>query len=154
MSKRNTPNARNFEVGDLGSDSSDSINDSLNEHEIAVSNAKPGGKTTRRQQRRLIPVFLAKLFDIVSNPQLSHIVCWTKKGDNFKVLDESMFCQQILALHFKHSNMSSFVRQLNMYDFHKRQMTRNVLVFYHDFFKRDNKQLLQHIKRKTNPSYR
>lgn len=49
--------------------------------------------------------------------------------------------------------MSSFVRQLNMYDFHKRQKTRDVLVFFHDFFKRDNRQLLQHIKRKTNPNY-
>ena len=153
MSKPSITNAKDFNVCDLALDSSDSSYDFLDGHVNGLSNTNPGTKPARRQQKRLMPVFLAKLFDIVSNPHFTHIICWTKKGDSFKVLNESVFCQQILAFHFKHSNMSSFIRQLNMYDFHKRQKTRDCLVFYHDFFKRDNRHLLQQIKRKTNPNY-
>lgn len=34
--------------------------------------------------------------------------------------------------------MSSFVRQLNMYGFHKSKANRDAIVFAHDSFHRDN----------------
>lgn len=154
MNKTSITNAKEFDVNDLVSDSSESNLFSLPGPTSVLSNTKAGRKGIRKRQKREIPVFLTKLFDIVSNTHYAHIVCWTKKGDSFKVVNDSAFSQQILAFHFKHSNMSSFIRQLNMYDFHKRQKTRDVLVFYHDSFQRDMKHLLPLITRKTNPNYK
>jgi osomolarity two-component system response regulator SKN7 len=48
-----------------------------------------------------------------------HIVSWSNSGESFVVKDASEFSKVILPLHFKHNNFSSFVRQLNKYDFHK-----------------------------------
>ena len=49
--------------------------------------------------------------------------------------------------------MNSFVRQLNMYDFHKKKRSTKEIVFYHESFVRDQPELLPAIKRKTNSLY-
>ncbi|KAM4802185.1 heat shock factor protein 1-like [Urocitellus parryii] len=40
-----------------------------------------------------------------------------RNGQSFLVLDEQRFAKEILPKYFKHNNMASFVRQLNMYGF-------------------------------------
>jgi heat shock transcription factor 1 len=42
-------------------------------------------------------------------------------GKAFAVKKVAEFSLEILPRYFKHSNFASFVRQLNMYDFHKRK---------------------------------
>ena len=37
-----------------------------------------------------------------------------QNGQSFLVLDEQRFAKEILPKYFKHNNMASFVRQLNM----------------------------------------
>lgn len=49
--------------------------------------------------------------------------------------------------------MNSFVRQLNMYDFHKRRRSAHEIIFYHPYFLRDHPEILMKIKRKTNSQY-
>ena len=53
-------------------------------------------------------------------------VRWAPNGVGFIVIDEEAFSKIVLPKYFKHSNYSSFVRQvylkiiqLNMYNFHK-----------------------------------
>ncbi|NXX58980.1 HSF2 protein, partial [Scopus umbretta] len=79
-------------------------------------------------------------------------------GQSFLVLDEQRFAKEILPKYFKHNNMASFVRQLNMYGFHKVVHVDSGIVkverdgpveFQHPYFKQGREDLLEHIKRKV-----
>lgn len=48
--------------------------------------------------------------------------------------------------------MDSFIRQLNIYDFHKKnRRQRERKVYYNPDFKKDNREMLVNIKRKSPP---
>ncbi|NXY01414.1 HSF2 protein, partial [Pteruthius melanotis] len=81
-------------------------------------------------------------------------------GKSFLVLDERRFAKEILPKYFKHNNMASFVRQLNMYGFRKVVHVDSGVVklertveFRHAYFRQGREDLLEHIKRKV-PSSR
>lgn len=61
------------------------------------------------------PPFLIKTFEIVEDPNTDHIVSWNRGGTSFVVWDLHSFSTFLLPRHFKHSNFSSFIRQLNTY---------------------------------------
>lgn len=48
------------------------------------------------------------------------MIRWSENGDSFIVVDEDEFAKTLIPELFKHNNYASFVRQLNMYGFHKR----------------------------------
>ena len=50
----------------------------------------------------------------------TELIRWSDRGDSFVVLDEDEFAKTLIPELFKHNNYASFVRQLNMYGFHKR----------------------------------
>lgn len=62
-----------------------------------------------------IPPFLSKTYDLVDDPSLDAVICWSGRGDSFVVNDPVEFARTILPRNFKHNNFSSFVRQLNTY---------------------------------------
>ncbi|KAF7727133.1 kinase-regulated stress-responsive transcription factor skn7 [Apophysomyces ossiformis] len=104
-----------------------------------------------------IPEFVKKLFRMLEDDSYPHILSWGTGGDTFVVKEPNEFARFILPKHFKHSNFSSFVRQLNKYDFHKirnpedghRPYGDQAWEFKHDNFKYNRKELLDGIKRKT-----
>ncbi|KAK9468353.1 HSF-type DNA-binding-domain-containing protein [Lipomyces arxii] len=49
---------------------------------------------------------------------IQHLISWTPTNDSFVVSPNEEF-SKVLSQYFKHTNVSSFVRQLNMYGFHK-----------------------------------
>jgi hypothetical protein len=53
-------------------------------------------------------------FSMVGDIQYQHLISWTYSGSSFVVCNISEFSRDVLPKHFKHSNFSSFVRQLNM----------------------------------------
>lgn len=48
------------------------------------------------------------------------LIRWSTDGNSFIVLDEDEFAKTLIPELFKHNNYASFVRQLNMYGFHKK----------------------------------
>lgn len=63
--------------------------------------------------------FLSKLQDILNMKEYSHIIHWNKDGKKIIITNVTELTEVVLPKFFKHRNYSSFVRQLNIYDFHK-----------------------------------
>ncbi|XP_017146448.1 heat shock factor protein isoform X2 [Drosophila miranda] len=103
-----------------------------------------------------VPAFLAKLWRLVDDTETNHLIFWTKDGHSFVIQNQAQFARELLPLNYKHNNMASFIRQLNMYGFHKitsienggLRFDRDEIEFSHPFFKRNSAHLLDQIKRK------
>ncbi|CAE6430399.1 unnamed protein product [Rhizoctonia solani] len=61
--------------------------------------------------------FISKLYHILSRPEYSKYLAWNESGDAFLLMNATEFAQQVLPRFFRHSNISSFVRQLRLYGF-------------------------------------
>ncbi|KDO33529.1 hypothetical protein SPRG_19163 [Saprolegnia parasitica CBS 223.65] len=107
-------------------------------------------------------IFLKKTFDMVSQSP-TDIAAWAPDGATFIVKDPKEFASLMLPKYFKHSNFSSFVRQLNFYGFRKSKKEillvalessdiKNSWEFYHEHFHHHKPHLMAKIKRKTNNS--
>lgn len=83
------------------------------------------GKVASNSEFRSVPSFLLKTYEIVESHRFDDTVCWNKTGDAFIICKTNDFCERILPMYFKHKNLSSFVRQLNMYGFHKTKYKNN-----------------------------
>ncbi|KAF9784975.1 HSF-type DNA-binding-domain-containing protein [Thelephora terrestris] len=102
--------------------------------------------------------FVTKLYQMIIDPKSAQFISWTELGTSFVVSNVAEFSRTILGSHFKHNNFSSFVRQLNMYGFHKINRTPRsqrsssdvqTWEFSHHKFLRGRPDLLEEIKRKT-----
>ncbi|KAM4693711.1 heat shock factor protein 2-like [Discoglossus pictus] len=105
-----------------------------------------------------VPKFLTKIWALVDDPRTDDYICWSEDGLSFIVLDEERFAREVLPKHFKHNNMTSFVRQLNWYGFHKITHDETGALtqdkygsgrYQHTFFQRGQEELLTKIKRKV-----
>ncbi|KAG8726009.1 stress-responsive transcription factor hsf1, partial [Ceratobasidium sp. 423] len=83
---------------------------------LTKANRAPTVSTSTRQA---VPAFLNKLYNMVSNPETDELVRWSDEGDSFYIPSHERLSKELLPRFFKHGNFSSFVRQLNMYGFHK-----------------------------------
>ncbi|KAI4300798.1 hypothetical protein L6164_034133 [Bauhinia variegata] len=61
------------------------------------------------------PPFLLKTYMLVEDPATDDVVSWNADGTAFVVWQTAEFSRDLLPKLFKHSNFSSFVRQLNTY---------------------------------------
>lgn len=101
-------------------------------------------------------VFPKRLYSIINDSKNHQYINWMDNGENFIIFNPSEFAEKILIKkELGTSNYSSFIRQLNIYDFHKiKNKTKDQKndVFFHKYFIRDNPDVLKLIKRKKNSS--
>lgn len=116
---------------------------------LPVAGGGPGSK----QQ----PSFVSKLYSMLEDDTIEEMIAWGASGTTFSVANPAEFAKVVLPNWFKHSNWQSFVRQLNMYGFHKVNHTYQgtpeeeiqVWEFKHPNFRRGEVHLLSEIKRKS-----
>jgi heat shock transcription factor len=90
------------------------------------------------------------------------LIRWSDDGRSFIVLDEDEFARTLIPELFKHNNYASFVRQLNMYGFHKtvnitdgslrqsekaRKGVKPPSMYSHPYFRRNRPDLLWLIQK-------
>lgn len=102
-----------------------------------------------------VPAFLNKLCTLLDDESTDDMICWDASGKSFHLLDQNRFAKEILPMYFKTSNISSFIRQLNMYGFKKVvhinsgiKYEKEDVEFQHPYFIRGKEELLERIKRK------
>ncbi|XP_045625700.1 heat shock factor protein isoform X3 [Procambarus clarkii] len=103
-----------------------------------------------------VPAFLTKLWRLVDDVKTNDLISWTQNGRSFIIQNQAKFARELLPQYYKHNNMASFVRQLNMYGFHKvvsadsggLRVERDEMEFAHQHFLRGQESLIENIKRK------
>jgi len=121
--------------------------------------SKKKRKSAGAAKQHQLPMFLTKTYHMIEKCDQG-VATWSENGDNFVVKNVEKFASSVLPQYFKHSNFSSFARQLNFYGFRKLKAepiltadydarTASYVRFYHEKFQKDKPELLVHIKRAT-----
>ncbi|EOY09164.1 Heat shock factor protein, putative [Theobroma cacao] len=92
------------------------------------------------------PPFLMKTYMLVEDPITDDVISWNADGTGFVVWQPAEFARDLLPTLFKHSNFSSFVRQLNTYGFRKVATSR--WEFCNEMFRKGDRELLCNIRRR------
>ncbi|KAL8717730.1 MAG: hypothetical protein Q9225_005056 [Loekoesia sp. 1 TL-2023] len=122
-------------------------------------------KRDAQAKRKQIPPFVQKLSSFLDESRNTDLIRWSENGNSFIVIDEDEFARTLIPELFKHKNYASFVRQLNMYGFHKKvglsdnsmraseRKNKSPSEYYNPYFKRGRPNLLWLIhKPKNTPS--
>lgn len=112
--------------------------------------SSPTSISPSSSKRNPTPAFLEKLFDILEENNLyAHLISWQPDGNSFIIKKVNEFSEVVLPKYFKHSNIQSYIRQLNMYGFSKTRHDSSHHEFTHKLFQRGRRDLLSSIRRKT-----
>lgn len=101
-------------------------------------------------------------YSFLDESKNTELIRWSDDGNSFIVLDEDEFARRLIPELFKHNNYASFVRQLNMYGFHKKvglsdnsmraseRKNKSPSEYSNPYFKRGHPELLWLISKPKN----
>lgn len=116
---------------------------------LSAESSQPGPHPTIRHPGiHNMPPFLSKLYDILENKSMVQYISWSADGKSVAVKKLKEFSAVVLPQYFKHSKFSSFLRQLNMYNFRTTKQEVNYREFQNSLFERGKPHLIGQIKRK------
>ncbi|RFU33595.1 hypothetical protein B7463_g2760, partial [Scytalidium lignicola] len=85
---------------------------------VTGPNAAAAAAAGAQQPKVVQTAFIHKLYNMLEDQSIQHLISWSNTAESF-VMSPSNDFSKVLSQYFKHTNISSFVRQLNMYGFHK-----------------------------------
>lgn len=90
--------------------------------------------------------FPQKLFNLIESED-PNIIGWCERGLSFRVIDIDRFAEEIVPKYFRHSKMTSFQRQLNLYGFRRVTKGDDAGSYFHPKFQRGRRDLVSEVKR-------
>lgn len=111
------------------------------------STAESASVTNR--PKKCTTTFLLTTYKMLEDANNAKVIRWQNDGNSFVITNIEEFVK-ILPRYFKTKNYSSFVRQLNLYNFHKIKNQEGLIEFGHEQFRKGAVQNLQYITRKIN----
>ena len=99
------------------------------------------------------PSFLVKLYTILNEKKYSQFIHWSNEGLSVIISDMNGLIKNVLPKFFNHSNSSSFIRQLNNYNFHKIKGDKKgeQIYMHNEFNQLKSKEEILAIKKKKKP---
>lgn len=110
-----------------------------------------GKKRKLKKVSKTEPSFLSKLYQILNDKEYISYIHWSQDGLSVIISDPTGLSKKVLPKFYNHHNFASFVRQLNMYNFHKIRTDpkSNEQKYIHDeFYKGKSLKEIQEIRRK------
>merc|ERR1712076_59445 len=114
--------------------------------------AKPNPAINKSEKSSsLVKSFPMKLYELLSRVDkegINAIISWQPHGLCFVIRAPERFVEEVIPRYFKQTKLSSFQRQLNVYDFSRISSGPDRGGYYHKLFLRGRYQLCKSISRR------